>query len=99
MFRMYILVFLGVLFVPLGLQAVGTSPDIKVEKRVDQDKAKEILGKGQEQWKRGELKKAILSLEEAVNLDPSNNQVAKVFKSMQFQKSRIDYDLMVNIRV
>ena len=86
-FRIYFLILLGIFFIPINVQAVDSPPHHKSEKII---KAKDTLTKGQEQWKKGELKKAILSLEEAVSLDPSNNKTVKVLKSMQLQKKKLD---------
>ncbi len=51
---------------------------------------KTLLAESRAQWKKGELEKALLTLEEAVKSDPSNKQIAKVLKSMQLQKKKID---------
>ncbi len=83
----YLLVFLSMFLMPSVIQAVNSPPHHKSEKTI---KVKDTLTKGQEQWKKGELEKALLTLEEAVKLDPSNKQIANVFKSMQLQKKRID---------
>ena len=64
--------------------------DVAKQKLTNQNITKEILVKGRSQWQKGELENALLTLEEAVKLDPSNKQIAKVFKSMQLQKKRID---------
>ena len=56
----------------------------------DEENAKEILRKGQAQWKKGELEKALTTLEEVVRLDPSNKKTDYILKSMQLQKKKID---------
>lgn len=56
----------------------------------DIEEAKELLVKGQSQWRRGSYDEALLSLKEAVKLDPSNKKTAKIFRSMQLQKKGID---------
>lgn len=83
----YLQVFLSMFLMPLVIQAVDSPPYHKSEKIIS---AKKALTKGQEQWQKGELEKALLTLEEAVKLDTFNKQTAKVFKSMQIQKKRID---------
>lgn len=67
-------------------------PDIQSlpQKNVNQEKAKKRLAEGQAQWKQGELEEALLTLEEAFYRDPSSEQTAKILKSMQLQKKRID---------
>ncbi len=86
-FRIYLFMFLGMVFVPVTIQAVDSPPHDKSDKTIN---AKETLSKGQEQWKRGELKKALVTLEKAVELDSSNKQTAKVLRSMQLQKKKLD---------
>lgn len=83
----YALVFLSVFLMPSGIQAVDSPSHFESGIIIN---TKDTLTKGQEQWKRGELDKALLTLKEAVKLDPFNKQIAKVFKSMQLQKKRID---------
>jgi len=54
------------------------------------DFRKKMFTEGRDQWKKGELKKALLTLGKVVKSDPSNKQAAKVLKSMQLQKKKID---------
>ncbi len=83
----YLLIILGILFMPLEIQAVLSS-------KIYAERAKsleiKVIAEGQSQWKKGKLERALSILEEIVNLDPSNKQTAKIFKSMQMQKKRID---------
>ncbi len=58
----------------------------------DVEEAKELLAKGQDQWGRKLYDEALKSLKEAVKLDASNKKTAKIFRSMQLQKKRIDKD-------
>ena len=56
----------------------------------DTTEAKNLLLQGQSQWRRGLHYEALISLQEAVKLDPSNKKTAKIFRSMQLQKKNID---------
>ena len=94
--RYFKIVILSILFTGISTLSIYAETisaqqfDVAKQKLADQNIAKEILSKGQDQWKKGELEKALITLEEAVDFDPSNKQIVKVFKSMQNQKKRID---------
>ena len=77
------IIFTGISALSIYAETVSVQQfDVAKQKLVDQNIAKEILVKGQAKWRKGELEKALLTLEEAVKLDSSNKQIAKVFKSM-----------------
>ena len=85
-----------------GYAMVRYSNDHSVKPRSqnnDVEEAKELLAKGQDQWRRKLYDEALLSLKEAVELDPSNKKTAKIFRSMQLQKKGIDeYEKVKYIR-
>jgi len=62
---------------------------IKKEKKKQAD-AQTQMTEGQMQWKNGMLGKAVLTLQKAASIDPSNKQIIKVLKAMQSQKKTID---------
>lgn len=86
-FSIYSFMLLGMFFIPIGIQAVDSLSHHQSEKTMS---AKETLAKGQAQWQKGELGKALLTLEKVVKMDLSDKQAAKVLKSMQLQKKKID---------
>ena len=85
--NIYLLVLLSMSLLPIDIQAVDSKVYLKSEKTIS---AKETLAKGQEQWKKGELNEALITLEKVVAHDSSSKQSAKVLRSMQLQKKKLD---------
>jgi len=74
----------------MGHVEIKNDQDIHPLSEKNDDFKKKMFAEGRGQWKKGELEKALLTLEEVVKLDPSDKQSAKVLKSMKLQKKRID---------
>ena len=64
--------------------------DTALNRDKNQKQAKKLLQQARTQWSKGDLDRAIATLQEANKLDPDNQEIVKTLKSMERQKEELE---------